>query len=91
MRLIIRPEYTGLDNYGDERNCPIARALQDKGYDEVRVGAKVWQGVRKYRFLGIHWQHHYIGRVSTIANIVAKNVAYNSQMEDIVIHVTRKL
>lgn len=38
MKLILKKEYTGKDNYIDNYNCPIACAMRDAGYTEIRVG-----------------------------------------------------
>lgn len=45
MKLIIKKEYTGLNNYMDLGNCPIACALKAAGYTDVVVGGRTWDGI----------------------------------------------
>lgn len=48
MKVILKKEHTGLNNFLNCFDCPIARALKDAGFTSVLVsGHNTWSGIDK--------------------------------------------
>jgi hypothetical protein len=49
MELVLRYNQTGLNNFMDVCDCPIAAALKNAGFVDVVVGPDKWHGTVKKR------------------------------------------
>jgi hypothetical protein len=84
MKLVIKKEHTGKNNYKDTLGCPIACALIDSGYKEVVVGGICWTGIKSRRFW---FGKKLIGKLPTGVTMKAINLSRTKQTEDTIIEI----
>ena len=46
LKLIVPPAHTGHRDHNDPKNCPIAKALRDKGFIGVHVYGDKWSALK---------------------------------------------
>lgn len=83
MKLFLLPIQTGLNNYKDTVNCPIATALWNDGYYDVRASTTWWRGTKTKKFLFISYPVVYHGQIPFDIDDNAKRWAVNRVNQDI--------
>jgi len=75
MKLTIRKEETGINNYCDGRQCPIASALKDAGWNKVYVFPRHWRGIKD----GIKYE----GKIPAHVDNMADELSMKKSYEDV--------
>lgn len=78
MRIKLKTKDSGLGNYVDIHDCPIARALNRKGYSSVSVGNKTWVG-KLWGLFSVS------GIICDSTAIIAQEWTYNKQLKNLTI------